>query len=187
MRSVARSNERIGHRVRCSGASRRWAAAIVVCTLCLAAAAVRAEAVVGEAAPGFTLPTMAGDALALDDLKGQVVLVNFWATWCPPCRAEMPLLDELHARYAPLGFTLLGVNVEEDTDAAVRFAEELGVSFPILLDPRESVSAAFGVPAMPTSVLLDRHGVVRHVHHGFRDGDEVKMQEVVRALVRERS
>ncbi|MEE4302420.1 MAG: TlpA disulfide reductase family protein [Pseudomonadales bacterium] len=156
--------------------------------LMIAATAVQAEPKVGAPAPNFTLPSQDGSPVSLADLRGEVVLLNFWATWCPPCRQEMPLLDQLHSRYSPLGFTLLGVNVEQESELAKQFlANEVPVSFPVLFDPEESVSELYGVPAMPTSVLIDRKGNVRYIHHGYRPGDEEAMQNAVRSIMRERT
>ena len=140
-----------------------------------------------EPAPDFTLPDHSGLAVSLSELHGQVVMINFWASWCGPCRQEMPLLEQIHQRYEPLGFTLLGVNVEEDSSDAKAFLEDRPVSFPILYDPDNGVSKLYDVIAMPSTVLIDRQGNVRYLHHGFKPGYENDYQDQVRALVRERS
>src|SRR5437868_11153842 len=85
-------------------------------------------------APSFALPSRSGDVVSLDKLKGQVVMLNFWASWCGPCRQEMPLLDQMHKRYSALGFTLLGVNVEANTQDAEKWLAQTPVSFPVLFD-----------------------------------------------------
>jgi peroxiredoxin len=139
----------------------------------------------GAAAPDFSLPAREGGDLKLSSLRGQVVMLNFWATWCGPCRQEMPLLEQIHAKYEPLGFTLVGVNVEEDSAAAKAWLQKVPVSFPVLFDTRNAVSGTFGVAAMPSSVLIDRDGKVRYVHHGYKPGDEAKYAEMIRALVKE--
>jgi len=143
--------------------------------------------VIGQPAPDFTLQSRAGDTVTLSELRGDVVVINFWATWCPPCRQEMPLLDQIYGRYQRLGFTLLGVNVEQDSRLADRFLADVPVSFPILLDPSEAVGKLYAVPAMPTTVIVDRKGTVRYIHYGFRAGDEAIVQDAVRRLVRERA
>lgn len=155
--------------------------------LLLGAGSALAGPVVGEPAPEFVLESRGGGEVSLSDLRGEVVLINFWATWCPPCRQEMPLLDQIHSRYEPLGFTLLGVNVEQDSRLADRFLEDVPVNFPILLDPEEQVSKLYEVPAMPTTVIVDRKGTVRYIHYGYRPGDEEAVQNAVRSLMRERS
>jgi peroxiredoxin len=137
------------------------------------------------AAPGFDLVDRAGNSLALADLEGEVVMVNFWATWCGPCREEMPHLEALYQRYSDLGFTLLGVNVEEDSSGADEFLEETPVTFPILFDPENSVSKLYNVVAMPSTVLIDRAGNMRFIHHGYKPGYENDYQSQIRALLRE--
>lgn len=146
---------------------------------------VQAEDVSGPA-PDFTLTSRDGQTVSLSELKGQVVMINFWATWCGPCRQEMPLLEQLYTRYEGLGFTLLGVNIEEDSKLADRFLEETPVTFPILFDPENGVSKLYNVSAMPSTVLVDRAGNVRYLHHGYQPGYENEYQNQIRALVRER-
>jgi len=136
-------------------------------------------------APDFALPSRDGGEVRLSELKGQVVMINFWATWCGPCRQEMPLLQQIHAKYEPLGFTMLGVNVEPDSVAAQNWLKGMPVSFPILFDRKSEVSSSFGVEAMPSSVLIDREGRVRHVHRGYKPGDEAVYADLVRGLVKE--
>jgi thiol-disulfide isomerase/thioredoxin len=122
----------------------------------------------------------------LADLKGQVVMVNFWATWCGPCRQEMPHLEALYERYNSLGFTLLGVNVEDNPEGAKKWLEENGpVTFPVLLDPKNQVSKLYNVVAMPSTVLVARDGTMRFIHHGYKPGYEGEYQNQVRALLRE--
>ena len=136
-------------------------------------------------APDFTLPARDGGEVRLSELKGQVVMINFWATWCGPCRQEMPLLQQIHTKYEPLGFTMLGVNVEPDSVAAQNWLKGMPVSFPIVFDRKSEVSSSFGVEAMPSSVLIDREGRVRHVHRGYKPGDEAVYADLVRGLVKE--
>ena len=138
-------------------------------------------------APDFTLTNREGGTVTLSDLQGQVVLINFWATWCGPCRKEMPLLEALYQRYEPLGFTLLGVNVEEGGADAEAFLKDTPVSFPVLFDPQNQVSKLYDVSAMPSTVLVDRNGNMRYLHHGYQEGYEDMYQDQIRALVRERS
>lgn len=136
-------------------------------------------------APTFSLPARSGGNVALSDLKGQVVMLNFWASWCGPCRQEMPLLDEMHKKYESLGFKLLGVNVESETKDAERFLAQTPVSFPILYDRENKVTTAYAVNAMPSTVFIDREGKVRYVHRGYKAGDEAEYLNQIRALLRE--
>jgi thiol-disulfide isomerase/thioredoxin len=136
-------------------------------------------------APNFTLKSLSGKNLKLSEMTGNVVLINFWASWCGPCREEMPLLNSLHKKYEALGFTVLGVNVEEDTRKARDFLKDFPVDFPVLLDKENRVSKQYKVIAMPTTVLVDRDGNVRYLHKGYKSGDEAKYQKMVKKLVRE--
>ena len=137
-------------------------------------------------APDFSLTSRDGSVVQLSSLKGNVVLINFWATWCAPCRQEMPLLDAIYRKYNRLGFEMLGVNVEDDAKGAERYLAETPVTFPILFDPTGKVSKQYNVKAMPSTVLVDRQGNVRHVHFGYKPGYENDYQDQIRALVREK-
>jgi peroxiredoxin len=164
----------------------RLPALIAATTLALCVPhAASAAAQPGAAAPDFTLAARDGGTFRLADLKGQVVMLNFWATWCGPCRQEMPLLEQLHGKYEPLGFTMVGVNVEPDSAAAVAWLKGVPVSFPIVFDTASSVANTFGVEGMPSSVLVDREGKVRYVHRGYKPGDEAKYADMIRSLVKE--
>ena len=145
---------------------------------------ITARAISGIA-PDFALQSRDGETVTLAGLRGQVVMINFWATWCGPCREEMPHLEALHQRYSALGFTLLGVNVEEDSENAEAWLEEMPVSFPILFDPENRVSVLYNVLAMPSTVLVDRQGNLRFLHHGYQPGYENEYQTQIRALIRE--
>jgi peroxiredoxin len=136
-------------------------------------------------APDFALRARDGGQVTLAELEGQVVMLNFWATWCGPCRQEMPHLEALYKRYSDLGFTLLGVNVEEDSSGADKFLAETPVTFPILFDPKSEVSKMYEVIAMPSTVLIDRTGNMRFIHHGYQPGYENEYQTQIRALLRE--
>jgi thiol-disulfide isomerase/thioredoxin len=156
----------------------------LVLALCLLALPAGAGVMSG-AAPDFTLKSASGANLKLSEFRGDVVLINFWASWCGPCRQEMPLLDELHNKYKPMGFTVLGVNVEEDSTKAKRLLSDMGVSFPVLFDNNSEVSRRYDVIAMPSTVLVDRNGNMRYLHKGYKPGLEDVYLEQVRELVRE--
>ena len=139
----------------------------------------------GRPAPDFVLKSSTGENLRLSEYRGDVVMINFWATWCGPCRQEMPLLDELYGRYHRVGFNLLGVNIDDDTERALRMVEELDLHFPVVFDTRKEVSRLYNVEAMPATILVDREGNIRHVHHGYKPGYEDKYLDQIRALLRE--
>lgn len=118
---------------------------------------------VGARAPDFALPTLQGETLRLSDLRGQVVLVNFWATWCGPCRVEMPTMQ---ARYNHDGFTIVAVNFAEEADVVQAYADELQLSFPIVLDGDGAVQELYRVRGYPSSFFVDPDGIVRFFHIG---------------------
>ncbi len=153
----------------------------------LAALLVAAPALAGlqGPAPAFSLPSRGGGVVSLAQFRGQVVMINFWASWCVPCRQEMPLLDNIYRHYSKLGFSLIGVNVEPDPKSAEAFLGQTPVSFPVLFDTQSVVSKLYGVPGMPTTVFIDRKGNVRLVHQSYRPGDENEYLNEIRELVRE--
>ena len=137
-------------------------------------------------APDFVLDSNTGKPIKLSSLKGQVVMINFWATWCGPCRKEMPLLDSIYKQYKDKGFTLLGVNVEPDPKMANDWLKKTPVSFPVLYDVKSDVSSLYKVTGMPTTVFIDKKGNVRVVHVSYKDGDENEYMNNIRMLMREK-
>jgi peroxiredoxin len=136
-------------------------------------------------APDFTLRTLDGQKLRLGEQRGRVVLVNFWATWCGPCRQEMPHLNKLYEKYKSSGFVLLGVNVDDDTRQAAGVADKLGVKYPVLPDADKRVSRQYDLSAMPSTVLIDRDGKVRYLHRGYQSGYEDTYDKQIRELLKE--
>ncbi len=137
------------------------------------------------AAPPLALPDLAGQPVDLAALRGQVVLVNFWATWCPPCVEEIPSLDRLHAQLAAHGFTVLAVDVGEDRATVERFLADRPVRFPVLLDPEGGSFKAWKAYAFPTSVLLDRAHRARYAVYGAFAWDSPEVVRTIRALLEE--
>ena len=156
-------------------------ALLLACAVGGASAAVQPS----SSAPDFTLKSAAGANLRLQEQRGQVVLVNFWATWCGPCRQELPHLNSLYDKYRSSGFVLLGVNIDDDPRLATALAAKLGLRFPVLLDNDKRVSRVYDMSAMPATLLIDRDGRVRYIHRGYRDGVEKTYEEQVRSLLKE--
>ncbi|MCH8334901.1 MAG: TlpA family protein disulfide reductase [Proteobacteria bacterium] len=150
-----------------------------------AASSLASSSLEGQIAPDFVLKSASGENLRLSEYRGDVVMINFWATWCGPCRQEMPVLDELYGRYRHVGFNLLGVNIDDDSRRAMKMVQELGVKFPVLFDENKDVSKLYKVDAMPVTILVDREGRIRHVHHGYKPGYEDKYLTEIRSLLRE--
>jgi thiol-disulfide isomerase/thioredoxin len=119
----------------------------------------------GFAAPDFTLKTPDGEEYTLSELKGSAVLVNLWATWCPPCRAEMPAIEKIYQEYKDQGFIVLAVNMtyQDDPFAVVPFAKEFNLTFPILLEETGDVAAAYQLRSLPSSYFINRAGVIQEV------------------------
>ncbi|MDJ0938226.1 MAG: TlpA disulfide reductase family protein [Woeseiaceae bacterium] len=150
-----------------------------------AATSLASSGLAGRPAPDFALKSSTGENMRLSEYRGDVVMINFWATWCGPCRQEMPLLDDLYQRYQRVGFNLLGVNIDDDSNRAMAMIRELGVDFPVLFDNRKEVSKMYDVDAMPVTVIVDREGTVRYVHQGYKPGYEEKYLNEIRTLLRE--
>ncbi|MCA9608878.1 MAG: TlpA family protein disulfide reductase [Myxococcales bacterium] len=129
---------------------------------------------VGREAPALALPPVEGEPVELASLRGHVVLLDFWASWCGPCRMSIPALNEVHARYGDR-IQMYGVNVDHGLDAAgvVRAHRSFGATFPSLRDVRGEAQTAFEVQSIPTLVLIDRAGVIRYVGRGVPDPDDV--------------
>ncbi len=161
---------------------RKWS--ILVLGGLLVAFAATADTTKGPA-PGFSLQSRDGKPVSLASLKGDVVMINFWATWCGPCREEMPKLEALYQRYNKLGFKLLAVNVEDNPAGAKKWLEETPVSFPVLFDPKNEVTKLYKVDTMPSTVIVARDGTMRYIHHGYKAGYEGDYQNEVRTLLRE--
>lgn len=119
----------------------------------------------GFSAPDFTLDVLDGEKLTLSDLRGKVVLVNLWASWCPPCRAEMPALDAMYRKYRDAGFVVVAVNTTyQDAEADARaFVQRLGLTFPIVLDRDGATSQRYRLQALPTSYFVGRDGLIRDI------------------------
>jgi peroxiredoxin len=123
----------------------------------------------GQPAPEFTAETASGEQVALSDYAGRPVILNFWATWCAPCRVEMPALQAASERYADQGVVVLAVNALESRDQVTGFMDELGLTFPVVLDPDGEIIDLYEVRVFPTTVLIDADGVVRAEHYGALD------------------
>jgi peroxiredoxin len=139
----------------------------------------------GDPAPDFALRSVSGENIRLSEHLGEVVILNFWATWCGPCRQEMPLLDEIFLKYRRAGLELFSVNIDDEPERAAEMAKTLGVSYPVLFDQRKEAARAFDVGNLPITVLIDRAGVVRYVSDGYKPGYEKRYTERLRELLNE--
>ncbi len=136
---------------------------------------------VGDLAPDFTLLDLDGNTVSLQDFKGEkVVYLNFWATWCPPCRMEMPDLDKLYQENKSDDFVVLAINLGESEKLVKEFIEENGYSFPVLLDKSQKVGIAYNTFSIPTSVVIDKEGIIRSYRVGLMTYDQ--MLEMVKSI-----
>ena len=124
--------------------------------------------------------------VSLAGLRGKVVLLNFWAAWCPDCRPEMPLFEQLHRDFATKGLTVLGINVREGADTVQSYAKELGLTFPLVLDPRGKITSAYGVIGIPSTFLIGRDGRPVALAVGPRDWASAPARAIIKMLLAER-
>lgn len=158
-------------------------AVILVFALAIANSAHAALPAVGSAAPDFALKSGSGRNIRLSELRGQVVLINFWASWCGPCRQELPLLEKLQQRYRSAGFTLLAISIDDSRRNADAMLGKLGVKLAPLYDTEKRAAKRYDVDTMPATLIVDRDGRVRYVHRGYRSGYEAKYDQQVRELL----
>lgn len=161
----------------------RW----LLLPLLLLASHLQAETVAeGQLAPAVNLPLLGGavgESVSIESLRGKVVYLDFWASWCGPCRLSFPQLEELRQDLGARGFEVLAVNVDEFEEDALRFLEELPVTYPVVRDAQAKSPARYGILGMPTGFLLDRDGVVQFVHQGYRRSDGEKLRVEIEQLL----
>ncbi len=140
----------------------------------------------GARAPEIGLRDLSGRQITIAQLRGKVVLVDFWASWCEPCAAEMPVLDRLHQQYGRQGFSVIGVSQDRDVANVRQFLGRHRVSFPIVHDASHQVAGRYSPGRMPSSYLIDRNGVVRFVHEGYRASDAQALESESQRLLAQR-
>ena len=132
-----------------------------------------------ETAPPFRLPTTT-DTLKLEDLKGKVVYLDFWASWCPPCRKSFPWMNEMERHYSRQGLAVVAVNLDKDRALADKFLKEVPAEFTVAFDPEGTVADSYHVPGMPSSFIIDRTGRIQAIHIGFREEDTSDLEASLR-------
>lgn len=158
--------------------------AVLVGMLLVAAYTPSALAIgAGTLAPEIGLKDLSGRGVSIASLKGKVVLVDFWASWCAPCREELPVLETLYKKYRARGFEVVGVNLDQSPDNVQRFLSGMPLSFRVVHDRGRAVADRYAPAKMPSSFLIDRKGVVRHVHAGFRASDRSALDQQIASLL----
>lgn len=137
-------------------------------------------------APNFTLKTIKGKTIKLSRYRGKVVYLDFWASWCEPCRKSFPVMRKLQRKYKSKGLRVVTINLDKDRKEVRRFLREFRANFPIALDPKGKIARRYGVKAMPSSYLIDRKGRIRHVHLGFRTSNSKKVEAQIKKLLKQR-
>jgi peroxiredoxin len=139
---------------------------------------------VGNSAPAFSRPTVgSGAAVSTDALHGKVAIVDFWATWCEPCKKSFPKLEDLNVKYQSSGLQIVGVSEDDDADGIAMFAKGLGTKFPLVWDQEKSIAAKWQPKSMPCTFIVDRSGIVRFVHFGYHDGEEASIEREIKSLL----
>ncbi len=156
---------------------RLWLLAVWLLATCARAAQP------GDAAPAFTLPEGDGKTVAIDQLRGRVVYVDFWASWCGPCRRSFPWMGEMQRKYGDGGLTVVAVNVDKKREDAAKFLAHTPGAFTIVYDPAGSVASSYDVKGMPTSYLVDRAGRIVAVDSGFRDDAKAGLEARIKAAL----
>ncbi|TAM81042.1 MAG: TlpA family protein disulfide reductase [Acidobacteria bacterium] len=142
----------------------------------------RAPVKLGDRAPGFTLPQLPSGRLSLSQFKGQVVVLNFWATWCPPCVMEAPSLEQFATEMKSQGVTVIGVSVDENAQALSQFVQYYHVSYPVARDPRYSLTHRYGTYKLPETYIIDRDGRVAEKIIGATNWTDPRMITFVKSL-----
>jgi len=143
-------------------------------------------AAIGEPAPAFSLPAAQGGTVALEQLRGQVVYVDFWASWCGPCRRSFPWMNEMQQRYGGRGFAIVAINVDAKREDADRFLRQYPAQFAVVYDGTGATAGAYAVKAMPSSYLVDARGRIAGIELGFRDERRAEIEARIRSLVESR-
>jgi thiol-disulfide isomerase/thioredoxin len=146
-----------------------WLLLTLALTSCVAMQEGPQDARIGQPAPGFELPDLQGTMVSLEDLRGKVVMLDFWATWCGPCRRSMPMLEELQSEY-PEDLVLLAINLEEPLELVRSFVDANEIKSRVLLDEELEVGRVYQSISIPMQVIIDREGIVQHIEIGFTGG-----------------
>lgn len=141
----------------------------------------------GDRAPEFAAPSLMGDEnVELSRYRGKIVYLDFWASWCAPCLTAIPEIEEMRGEFPASDFQIIAINLDQKTKKAKRFLKKNPIGYPSASDPKGRLPEKFGVETMPTSFLIDRDGVIRYVHRGFKRGDGSRLRSEIRSLLEDK-
>lgn len=140
------------------------------------------QAIIGSQAPDFTLTDLDGNKVSLSNYKGTVIIIDFWATWCPPCKDSIPFLEDLHQRYREKGLVILGISFDGDTDTVRNFRKKITMTYPVLMGD-DRLKNDYGLIGIPEMFILDRNGILKHHHLGFDDSLPAQIEKEVTELL----
>jgi thiol-disulfide isomerase/thioredoxin len=165
--------------------NKRFKPFVVASTLILALSASNVFAVsIGDKAPDFNIPRLETNGMiSLKHYRGKVVYIDFWASWCGPCRNSLPALNRVHTEFREKGFEVIAINLDEEREDAMAFLKEFPVVYPTAIDTSSKVPEAYGLVGMPTAYLVDRQGIVQLVHEGFKKSDIEQLREKIHRLL----
>ncbi len=139
---------------------------------------------IGNPSPSFALDSVNGKGkVSMTALSGKVVIVDFWATWCEPCKKSFPKLQDINAKYRSSGLTIVGLSEDDDKGGIREFANSFGADFPLLWDSDKAIAGKWQPGSMPATFIIDRKGLVRFMHHGYHDGEELEIEKEVKSLL----
>jgi thiol-disulfide isomerase/thioredoxin len=165
--------------------SKRFKLFVIASNLIFALSASNASAVsIGDKAPDFNIPRLeAKGMISLKHYRGKVIYIDFWASWCGPCRKSLPALNSIHTEFRKKGFEVIAINLDEERDDALAFLKEFPVAYPTAIDTSSKVPEAYGLIGMPTAYLVDRKGIVQWVHEGFKKSDIEPLRKKIKTLL----
>ncbi len=158
----------------------------MVIGLCVSAGATASSAKESfKKANDFTMKSLSGKNIKLSEQRGRVVILNFWATWCSPCKKELPYFNALYEKYKGVGLEILAVNIDKTKGAAMRMSSALGLTFPVLPDLSGELSGLYQIRSMPTTYVIAKDGTIRNIHWGFGPEEAARYEKEVRSLLKE--
>jgi peroxiredoxin len=169
------------HQHSCAFVIATVAGAVAASLLAVAGSALALDT--GARAPEIGMRDLQGNQITIAGLRGRVVIVDFWASWCEPCADSMPVYERLWTQYRERGLTIIGVSQDQRVENARQFVARHRISFPVVFDEGHAIARRYGPPRMPTAYVIDRQGIVRHIHAGYHSSDAAQLEAEIRTLL----